>query len=437
MDQPDAAPPEADERFRRIELVTDAALAHLDPDELMAELLDRVREALEVDTAAVLLLDPSGTQLIAAAARGLEEEVRQGVRVPVGEGFAGRVSAERRAVILDRVDDTTVRNPILFEKGVKSLLGVPLVAHGTMIGVLHVGTLSARAFGPEDAHFLQVVADRVALATQSQLSEGDRSASVALQRSLLPARLPDIPGLRLAARYAAGEDVGVGGDWYDVLTLPDGHVGLVVGDVAGHGLRAAVVMGRLRSALRAYALETTEPGEALHRLDRKLQHFEPGEFATALYAVFDPSLDRVSLASAGHPPLILATPGERARRVEMASGYPLGVSLSKPRKTCTFDTPEGTVLCAYTDGLIERRGRSLDVGLAQLERVVTVGDPRDVCAAVMSRLVGSDRLRDDVAILVAQRTVGPHAAAGASVASGRSRGRREMPGRQRTGSLSQ
>ncbi len=94
-------------------------------------------------------------------------------------------------------------------------------------------------FGTEDADFLQIVADRVALATQSRLSESERSASVALQRSLLPARLPDIPGLRLAARYAAGEDVGVGGDWYDVLTLPDGHVGLVVGDVAGHGLRAA------------------------------------------------------------------------------------------------------------------------------------------------------------------------------------------------------
>ena len=286
------------------------------------------------------------------------------------------------------------------------------------------------------ASFLQVVADRVALATQSQLIESDRSASVALQRSLLPALLPNIPGLRLAARYAAGEDVGVGGDWYDVLVLPEGHVGLVVGDVAGRGLRAAVVMGRLRSALRAYALETTDPAEALRRLDRKLHHFEPGVLATVLYAVFDPSLDRVSLASAGHPPLIMAAPGERARRVEMTPGFPLGVSLTEPRSTYTFDTPEGTVLCAYTDGLIERRGRPLDVGLAELEQVVTSGEPRDVCAAVMSRLVGSDRLGDDVAIIVAQRTVGRREGGGASVPSGR-RERRRAPGRQRTGTLMQ
>jgi serine phosphatase RsbU (regulator of sigma subunit) len=403
-DESNAVPAATDERMRRIESVTDAALAHLDPDELLNELLDRVREALEVDTAAVLLLDPSGTQLVATAARGLEDEVRQGVRVPVGEGFAGRISAERCPVALERVDRTTVRNPILVEKGVKSLLGVPLVAGGTLLGVLHVGSLTSRHFDDEDASFLQIVGDRVALATQSQLSETDRRASRAIQRSLLPASLPNIPGLRLAARYAAGEAVGVGGDWYDVLALPDGHVGLVVGDVAGRGLRAAVVMGRLRSALRAYALETTDPAETIHRLDRKLQHFEPGMFATVLYAVFDPSLDRVEVASAGHPPLVVATPGERARRVDMPPDYPLGVSLSEPRRTCTLDTRVGTVLCAYTDGLIERRGRTLDIGFEQLEQAVTAGDPRDVCAAVMSRLVGSERLDDDIAILVAQRT---------------------------------
>ena len=116
--------------MRRFEAVTDAGLAHLDVDELLEELLDRVRELLEVDTAAVLLLDPSSRYLVATAARGLEEEVRQGVRIPIGKGFAGRIAAEKRAVIIEQVDHSNVLNPILREKGIPSLLGVPLVVGG-------------------------------------------------------------------------------------------------------------------------------------------------------------------------------------------------------------------------------------------------------------------------------------------------------------------
>src|SRR6202043_1867346 len=112
--------------------------------ELLAELLDRTREALRADTAAALLLDFSSGQLIAAAAAGLEEEVSQGVRIPVGRGFAGRIAAERRPVILDHVDHTNVLNPLLLEKGIRSLAGVPLLVHGVVVGVLHVGTVHNR-----------------------------------------------------------------------------------------------------------------------------------------------------------------------------------------------------------------------------------------------------------------------------------------------------
>ena len=127
------------ERLGRIQWVTDAALAHLDVSELLTELLDRTRELLQVDTAAVLLLDPDAEVLIATAARGIEEEVTQGVRIPFGRGFAGRIAAEIRPVILDRVDHTTVLNPILRDRGIRSLLGVPLVDQGVVLGVLQPG----------------------------------------------------------------------------------------------------------------------------------------------------------------------------------------------------------------------------------------------------------------------------------------------------------
>ena len=129
------------DRLRDIQSITDAALSRLDDHALLAELLERTRSALEADTAAALLLDHTAGELIATAAAGLEEEVRQGVRIPVGRGFAGRIAAERRPVILDHVDHTTVLNPILWAKGIHALLGVPMIVSGDVIGVLHVGSL--------------------------------------------------------------------------------------------------------------------------------------------------------------------------------------------------------------------------------------------------------------------------------------------------------
>ena len=246
-------------RLRDIQSITDAALSRLDEPELLTELLDRTREALRADTAAVLLLDFSSGQLIATAAAGLEEEVAQGVRIPVGRGFAGRIAAEHRPVILDRVDHTTVLNPILWAKGIQSMVGVPMVAGGRVIGVLHVGSLTPRRFTGDDVELLQLAADRAAAAVQSMTAQADRAAVTALQRSLVPSALPAIAGAELAARYVPGSGA-VGGDWYDVFTLPSGQLCVTVGDVAGSGLPAAVIMGRMRSSLRSYALETHGSG---------------------------------------------------------------------------------------------------------------------------------------------------------------------------------
>ena len=153
-------------RLEHLQAITDAALAHLSVEPLLAVLLPRIRSILGADTCAVLLLDEEANELVARAAVGIEEEVEQGVRIPMGRGFAGRVAAERRPVILDDVDHADVLNPILREKGIKSMLGVPLLLGGEAIGVLHVGVLRHRTFTAEDTELLQLVADRVAVAVE-------------------------------------------------------------------------------------------------------------------------------------------------------------------------------------------------------------------------------------------------------------------------------
>ena len=161
-----AAEREARMRLERLEAVTDAALAYLQLDELLAELLARTRDLLETDTAAVLLLDEAENELVARSAVGLEEEVVRGIRIPVGAGFAGRIAAERHPIVLDDVDKADVLNPVLRERGLKSLLGVPLILSDKVLGVIHVGTLEPRLFTPDDQELLELVASRAALAIE-------------------------------------------------------------------------------------------------------------------------------------------------------------------------------------------------------------------------------------------------------------------------------
>jgi signal transduction histidine kinase len=170
------------ERLRRLQLLGDAALSSLELDELLAALLERTGGLLDADTCAILLLDEERTELVARAALGIEEEVEQGVRIPVGRGFAGRVAAERRPVVIEDLDQADIFNPILREKGIKSMLGVPLLVRGDVIGVLHVGSLTTRYFTQEEAELLQVAAERAATSIEhARLFEAERSARTRLE----------------------------------------------------------------------------------------------------------------------------------------------------------------------------------------------------------------------------------------------------------------
>lgn len=407
MDSGGSSPGASEVRLHRLQAVTDAALSQLGLEDLLAELLDRTRDLLHADTAAVLLLDPSGTELVATAASGLEQEVRQGVRLPVGHGFAGRVAARGEPIAIEHVDHTNVLNPILLARHVASVLGVPMINRGRVVGVLHVGTLTPRRFTRDDIELLQLVADRASLATQARLSRLDRAAAVALQRSLLPARPRAVPGLDVAARYVPGAEVGVGGDWYDVFALPSGRIGIVIGDIAGHGLNAAVVMGRIRSALRAYALETDDPADVLGRLDRKMQLFEPDALATVLYAVLDPAGNSIAVSSAGHLPPIIAAPDQPPQVIKIDPDLPVGAYPNVARHTTQLPLEVGARLFLYTDGLVERPGRPLTDGINALVAALANTSADKMCADAMAALLRDEAAIDDVAVLAVYRTASP------------------------------
>jgi sigma-B regulation protein RsbU (phosphoserine phosphatase) len=392
----------AEAQLANFRTVTDSTLGRLDVEDLLVELLERVRDILVADTAAVLLLDKDSGDLVARAACGIEEEVRQGVRVPVGVGFAGRIARSKEPVVLDRVDSTTVANPILWERGIRAMLGVPLLVGDEVIGVLHVGRLGDRPFESSDTELLQVVAERLAGAVQARQLAVERAATALLERSLLPGRLPACPGLEFCTRYLTPEEL-VGGDWYDVFTVPSGDLWVVTGDVAGHGLHAAVVMGRVRSALRAYALLSTDPAEVLELTSRKVQHFERETMVTAVCATATFPYHEFLVATAGHPPPLLIPVDGPGFFASLRTGPPLGIPTGISRSSTVVPMPEGAVMVLYTDGLIERRGENLDDGMERLACTPSADTAEAVCRQI-TRVMLADGAQDDVAIVAVRRS---------------------------------
>lgn len=384
------------EKLRRIQAVTDAALSTLDFDGLLAELLKRTCDLLGAQVTVVLLHDPAVSELTVTAAGGARELVVPEARVRLGEDSAGRAAALGRAQEIEYSGGGA--EPFLRpEAGVTHAVSVPIFAASRVSGVVYAGKAGS-AFTGDDVELLRLVADRAGLAAQARLSESDRAATLALQRSLLPARPAAIPGLDVAGRYIPGGQAGVGGDWYDLFRLPSGHVGMVIGDVAGSGLHAAIVMGRIRSALRAYALESTDPADVLTRLDRKIQLFEPGAMATAIYGVVDPDRAGMDFSVAGHlPPMTIN--GRRAGQLLKAPvDLPLGAFPDAPRHTTRAKVGPETGLLFYTDGLVERRGHSLAASIGALLGRVGAGTADAICAEAIGHMQES-AATDDVAVL--------------------------------------
>jgi serine phosphatase RsbU (regulator of sigma subunit) len=395
----------ASESLRRLQQVTDVALSHLKLEDLVDELLGRVVQVLSADAAVIMLLEDDDSLAVRSAV-GFEEEVWRGLRIPKGEGFGGRVAAARTVLVVSGGDETEQVNPLLHELGLLALMGAPLISEGSVIGVMSVGSRTEREFTDEEKRLLGLVADRAALAiSHARLYEHEHGIAETLQRSLLPGSLPSLPGISVAARYLpARAEAQVGGDWYDVVPLDDGGLALTIGDVSGHGVEAASLMGRVRDALRAAALEGEEIAPATERVDRLMQSQRSGGDAivTALFAVLGADGSELRFTSAGHPPPLIVRPDGTAEFLEGGLSTPLGVASNGRRFARDVRLEPGSLLLLYTDGLVERRDESIAAGMARLAAAARAAgrDPERFCDTVVDEMLGTEGPADDVALLV-------------------------------------
>jgi PAS domain S-box-containing protein len=358
--------------------LVDAALAHRSLDGILRDLVPRVRGVLGADAASILVADETGALGVGASEPG---------DIAGAERLARRVADSGEAVLAN--DD--------------ALIGMPLFADGEVTGVLLAGVEPPRRFTGEDLTVLRLAAERVGLAiAHVRVYEREHRIAETLQRSLLPDRLPHLPGLDVAARYLpAAAEAEVGGDWYDVIPIAGGAVGLVMGDVAGKGLAGASMVGRLRSALRAYALEGHDAGRVVERLNRLMWTEEESQMATMLYVIVDPAASLVRWVNAGHPPPLMIG-GDQADFLQGDASVPLGVLPFPTYTEVSAPMEPGSTLLLYTDGLVERPGEHIDDGLAQLAasvREAPADDPQALLDHVLGALVPAGGAPDDVALL--------------------------------------
>ncbi|MFD7080212.1 SpoIIE family protein phosphatase [Streptomyces sp. NPDC002181] len=285
---------------------------------------------------------------------------------------------------------------------------IPLVARGTVLGAVTVTrTADREPFDEQDAVLIDEVVARAALnIDNARMYTNQRRAALTLQRSLSNSALPRVTGLELTGRYLPASDHDVGGDWFDVIQLPGGRTGLVIGDVMGHGIHAAAVMGQLRTAVRTLARQDVSPTSLLRSLDEAVADLGEDEMATCVYAVHDPATGGCVIARAGHPPPAVATAGGEVTFLDGPPGTPLGTG-GQEFRTEEVALPPGSLLVLYTDGLIESRDRDLDQGMAQLGRALrAAAQPLDgLCDDILARLL-PEAPQDDVAVLLARTTAG-------------------------------
>jgi PAS domain S-box-containing protein len=371
------------ERLSKLQDLT-SALEPLELDELLPQLAERLAELFEVEAAEVQIRD----------------ELNEPVVVRAAGGQVGKVPRDR--------DRERVHEPAPAPAPEDRWRQVPLVIERTPVGFLRLAEPPGRSFSPTERSLLQDAADRAALAIRrAQLHEEEHRIAVELQRGLIPKRLPEVSGIALAASYdVAGLSAQVGGDWYDAFAMPDGRLGIVVGDVTGRGIRAASSMGQLRTLTRAFALaqgDQHDPGAALTLLNRHQLEGGDEHLFTIVYAIIDPARRTISWSNGGHPPPLLRTADGTCRYLEGGNGL-MGVE-DREYETHEAQTAAHDTVVLYTDGLIERRGESLDVGLDRLAAAASSGpeDPRRMCDHILDQLLEPPGQRyDDVTAVVAR-----------------------------------
>jgi PAS domain S-box-containing protein len=404
--------------------VSAALSATLDVSQALGRLAHLLVPAL-ADWCAVDMITPHGVRRVAVAHRDpAKVEIVQAIPpIFTGGSAIRRVVESGQPVLYAHVDDELLartggpreRVALVRAAGVRSVVAVPLRARSRVLGSLVLClTGDDRAYDESDLELATDIGRRAGLAVDNaRLYSKEHDVAVALQRSMLPA-LPEVPGLEMAAHYFAGsERADVGGDWYDVLPLPDGSVGVAIGDVMGHDLTAAAAMGQLRSVLRSYAWEGHRPADVLDRLDRLVQGLGMAQLATCVYGRLEPVEGGALLyyANAGHlPPVVQGRTGDvqvldGGKSVLIGAPARRGGAVGTGRTEASAYLPRGSTLLLYTDGLVEDRNTDVDAGVARLCSLVSRHDPALGVAALCDRLL--DELltgtRTDDAAVVAVR----------------------------------
>ena len=411
------------DRLARLQDISAALVAARTRDEVAEIMVSQAADVLGATVGTLCLLTDDGTELEMARAGGivLDDTWRRfPVAAPLPASEAIRTNAP---VVVADLDERDRRYPDLV--GIQpredhALICLPLSVGDRRLGAVTLSFPASRSLDAEEIGFLRSLAtecaqalDRANALADAQAA-GEKLAFVAttLQRSLLPTSLPQVAGLELAWHYRPGTaGTQVGGDWFDVIPLPRGRVALVIGDVMGRGIRAAAVMGQLRTATRAYAALDLPPERVLALLDGLVQALDVPQIVTAIYAVYDPGSRALTIANAGHVPPIVLPPGARLPapgRGPGPTGIPLGVG-GVAFTAQTVSLAPGTVLALYTDGLVETRERDVVDGIAVLTRVLARSGPdldglADATVDALTPTGGSD---DDVALLLARTSLVP------------------------------
>ncbi|MGB6615593.1 MAG: SpoIIE family protein phosphatase [Trebonia sp.] len=408
-------------RTARLQQATSMLAEALDVEQVVQVITEVGRTAIGALRSAVALLDEERLRLRVVNPDGL---------APVGPDSADarltldtpsvmtRAIATRRPVLIPSPEELRRQfEPDLAEGAgsdaiedtgdERSWVGLPLLAAGAPLGALRFSFNRPRRITEEERVFLEALAGQCALAVErAEMYEREHNAAVTLQRSLLPDKLPDVPGLALDARYLpVTRNMEIGGDWYDVFWLPDRRLAVTVGDVMGKGLQAAAGMGRVRNALRALALTDPRPAAVLSGLDRLFSATELEEQVTTVsYLVIDPETGEGQAGNAGHLPTLLLTPGALPVLDQAEAGTPLG--WPSPRRQHAFRLPPGSTAVFYSDGLVENRVRGLDAGLDELVSIAA-GAPEDLQDApgrllqyLLDHMLAGHEQDDDVTVLV-------------------------------------
>jgi GAF domain-containing protein/anti-sigma regulatory factor (Ser/Thr protein kinase) len=360
------------------------------------------------------LVSEDGESVEVAASRGYPDGILEHWRsVPVGRRLPlSDVVRTGDAVFCESRAEREARWPSFSTGSGDGFVALPLAARGTVLGALGLSFEGDHAFSQEERELLLTVARQCGQALErARLYEREHEIAVAVQRSLLPKDIAVSEQVGVAARYLpASPGLEIGGDWYDVVRLGPRDLVVSIGDVVGHGLKAAATMGQLRNAVRAYALERSSPAEIVARLNTFVTRFPDGEFSTLFVGRLDLDRNVLEYTNAGHPPPLLRSPDGEATWLDDARVFPIGVEAGIACPTATVELEPEATLFLYTDGLVERRTRSLEEGLALLQEVIEKGadDPEELVEEVIAQVVEDGAQHsDDIAMVTFRMLPGP------------------------------